>query len=360
MYSLEHIIIYHELKSADKYMDSEKPFIFYGNSSLKLGAGHLMRLLALAQWLAKAGFKPLFLYKECLDSVLSKLAQAGFRSQKITSLESIAQLKPSHIVIDDYHLSATEWRLIEALPAYKIIFDDALNAKPLPADLIINSSPQASLTDYQKRAPQALLCLGSQFSLLRMEFVEQAARLAPLSARQTVLISMGGTDVLGVNLPLCQHLLKHYPDLSLELVIASKQSPQRQALEDLAAQYAQLHLFINPPKVAEHMAKAGLALSAAGSTLNELACMQLPSIALVCADNQASLLKSTKPWCRVYDFRAFKPPAEQRIAELAAVAHALYLNLEQRLGMQKLALDAINIKGGQAIVDKIISLNNKT
>lgn len=319
-----------------------------------------MRLLALAQWVIKAGFKVRFIYKECLEALLDKLHAEGFATQKIPSLQELAHCHPSHLVIDDYNLSQQEWALIQQLTCCIIVFDDAIEQKSLPANLIINTSSVADLNSYKQRAPQGAFCLGPKFTLLRKEFITQATHLPKLQQRHSILITMGGTDVLGLSLPLCTYFLRHYPSLPLQVLIGTDKATQLPALQDLATKHPQLQLIINPSNVAEIMAQAGLALSAAGGTLKELACMQVPCIALVCADNQACTLNDDNLWCEVFDFRTYSPNDEEKIAELALFTYSLYENKEKRRQMQRLAKEAIDINGGQHIVDKIMALAQPT
>jgi UDP-2,4-diacetamido-2,4,6-trideoxy-beta-L-altropyranose hydrolase len=325
-----------------------------------------MRLFALAQWVQEAGFKSTFIYKDCLEYLIEKIHQAGFATkqlpQNLTS-ELIMQLAPSHLVIDDYFLSAAEWELLSQLSLITVAFDDALNLNPLPVNLIINTSSTASVNHYKKRASQAELCLGTKYTLLRKEFIEQAQQLAEFKNRKNLLITMGGTDVQGLSLPLCKQLLADTVDLPIDLLIGN--SPYLNELRKLAYTHPQLTLHINTPHVAEVMSQAGLAISAAGSTLNELACISVPTCALICADNQAASLESpyNGSWYEAFDFRNFRNESnskqQKKILTLSAAVQSLYMNYPKRFSMHQQAAQAVNIHGGKLILDKILHLASK-
>jgi UDP-2,4-diacetamido-2,4,6-trideoxy-beta-L-altropyranose hydrolase len=340
-------------------------FIFFGNSSLSIGSGHIMRLFALAQWVQEAGFKSTFIYKECLEYQIEKIHQAGFATHQIPqnlTLELLLHLAPTHLIIDDYFLSAEEWQLLSNLSVIKVAFDDALNQNSLPVNLIINTSSTASLSHYKKKASQSKLCLGPEYTLLRKEFVEKAQQLLEFKNRKKILITMGGTDVQGLTLPLCQQLLSNAPGLAIDILIGT--TPQEKELRELAHAHSQLTLHINTHHVADVMANAGLAISAAGSTLNELAGMQVPTCALICADNQAATLESpyNGTWFETFDFRNFKNEAHssqlQQIAHLSATVESLYFNYAKRISMHKQAAQAVNINGWKLILDKILHLTS--
>lgn len=336
-------------------------FLFYGNSRPEIGAGHIMRLFALAQYAQLAGFKVSFLYKQCLPSHVKMLMQAGFGTTQISGLlstEVIASQAPTHLVIDDYYLSPQEWQVLKKHSVFKILFDDALHMEPLYADLIVNASPSASLEAYKKRSPDARLCLGPKYTILRKEFRTASLALPPLQERNQVLILLGGTDVKHLSLPLCQKMLDQYPSLNLSAIVGECAPEYEAALRQLAKQYPKLSLYIKTDEVAHIMAQSGLAISSAGGSLSELACMNVPAFALVFADNQANALHSptNNSWYKALDFRTYGQhntiEDELMLNNLCSSAYDLYQDLAQRAQMQKQVIGIIDGLGCQRIIEK--------
>lgn len=331
------------------------------------GSGHIMRLFALAQWAVESNIKITFAYKKCLSNLLKKLEKEQFHAvqfQDPLSNKQIMAHNPTHIVIDDYSLSNKEWALLDKLPIFKIVFDDSQDQNPILADLIINSSPFASLMDYKRRAPNAYYCLGPKFTLLRQEFLDIIPSIPKIEERKQILITMGGTDVLGLTLPLCTHFLKHYPNINIVALVGTEHSLQLPFLEELASRNSKLNLYVNPKNVAEIMAASSLAISAAGTTLNELACMKTPTLALIVADNQTILLNSTQNEAgfKVFDFRKFNyldpNRANKIITNLCFSAYKLFCHEGEKTKFKLLALKTVDIKGGLNIVNQIISKLN--
>lgn len=320
-----------------------------------------MRLFALAQYAQMAGFKVSFLYKQCLPSHLKMLMHEGFGTTPIStqlSTQAILSIAPTHLVIDDYYLSKEEWQVLKKLPVFKILFDDALHREPLYADLIVNASPLASPEAYKKQSPDAQLCLGPQYTILREEFRTASLTLPPLQERNQLLILLGGTDVKHLSLPLCQKMLDRYPSLNLSAIVGECAEEYETALRQLAKQYPKLSLYIKTNKVANIMAQSGLAISSAGGSLSELACMNVPALALVFADNQANALHSltNNSWYKALDFRTYGQhntiEEELMLNNLCISAYDLYQDLAQRAQMQKQVIGIIDGLGCQRIIEK--------
>lgn len=336
-------------------LTNKNHFLFYGNSSEHIGAGHIMRLFALAQYAQEQGIKITFLYKECLPPHLKKLHQEGFSTVKLEgdlNTAILLKLMPTHLVIDDYYLNDIEWQSLNNVPIFKIIFDDALNTNALPADLIVNATPSASSSVYRKRAPYAKLCLGPAYAILRKEFRDAIFQLPNFRQREQILITMGGTDIKKLSLPLCENFLMNYPHLKLSVIMGFSTAKQNKALELLASNHSQLSVYININNIAEVMMQGGLALSAAGNTMYELGCMSIPTIALICADNQALSLNvnSKDNWYYPIDFRNYDinnnhSNNRSMINKACSLANELYLNYDKRFEMYK-KIDQIIDTGG--------------
>lgn len=336
-------------------------FLFYGNSSLDIGSGHIMRLFALAQCIQKKGIQATFCYKECLSQLRNRLHQEGFNTVQIDgplSTKQLLSLAPTHLVIDDYLLSHNEWQVIANTPLTKIIFDDALQQKPLPADWIINTAPGITEEYYHHTTPKAQLCLGPSFALLRQEFSEEKSLLPSFDTRKQILITMGGADVKGLTLPICSQLLQL--DSQLQLSVISGSTPPKD-LKLLAKENSNVQLYINSNSVAKIMTQAGLAIAAAGNTMYELACMELPTIAVICAPNQEVALRQKQPaWYHPFDFIAYQANTysvsnEAMVNNLCVFALKIQHNKTARIAMHHAIHKAQDGKGAQRIVEKICS-----
>lgn len=106
-------------------------------------------------------------------------------------------------------------------------------------------------------------------------------------AVERVLVSLGLTDVGGITGRTIQALLPAADDLLFDVVIGAG-APSFVGLQTLADQ-GRIDLHVQTQHMAELVAEADVAIGAGGSSLWERACLGLPSVTLVLADNQRDL-----------------------------------------------------------------------
>lgn len=329
-----------------------------------------MRLLAIAQATrVEANIRVSFACYECPEYLRSRLVQEGFGFVALASsynTSDIAALKADVLFIDDYKVQDTQWQMFARSGALLVNIDDDTHSKPLYGDLIINASANAQHSAYALRAPKAMLCLGPEFTLLRQEFSEQV--VIPLANRQQVLITLGGADVKNMTYPLALSLLQKLPNkVAVCALIGGLQNSSTQKLHDLTRQYSNLQVIQQSDCVAKLMMSSGLAISAAGGTLGELASMGTPAIALVSVDNQKAALTTPPPyrWYQAVDVREFHASAPEQwhvssnaalVDRITTTAEHLFTDMTKRQHMSEQATQLVDGKGCNRIVQKILSM----
>ncbi len=349
------------------FLQDKARIVLYGNSSQQIGAGHIMRLLALAQ-AAQTQFEIVFIYKTCSDLLLQKLHLQGFSTHAINSplnRRELMDLKPTALIVDDYYLTTSEWRILENLDIYLIKLDDALDNNTFTADLIINPAPNAPVDKYKQFAPTATLCLGTKYTYLRQEFT--LCGFIPLAKRKNLLITLGGTDSKSLALPISKLLLDSFPEIEIQLLLGTVHQHQL-LLEKLQKEHANFHLIYNPKSVAEIMSLSGLAISSAGGTLGELASMGVPTLALITVDNQLPALTSplNNTWYYAIDLRNFEnedsdtSQNQDILNQIKEQVLILWHDTCKRVHMSEQARQLVDTKGCQRIIEQlIIGLKNK-
>jgi UDP-2,4-diacetamido-2,4,6-trideoxy-beta-L-altropyranose hydrolase len=185
------------------------------------------------------------------------------------------------VVFDHYGLDAQAE--IRALDAGKLVcvIDDLANRRH-HCQLLLDPGFGRTAADYDHLIlGEPTVLIGPNYALLRPEF--PAAREAALARRKAasgsrVLVSLGLTDVGGVTARVCEAL--PYPT-KVDAVLSSAAASVA-ALRDLPN--VALHLDVR--NMAELMSTADVAIGAGGSSTWERACLGLPTICLILADNQ--------------------------------------------------------------------------
>ncbi len=310
--------------------------VYRPDFSPEIGTGHLMRCWALAQACLAQGCEALFVLHRCPDSLRARITQPGISTVALDQACDSDQLttaaerfRAQAFVLDGYGIDSGYRRTVADTGLPVLAIDDGNLAFPLHADIVLNSSSAARREDYALIAPAARLLLGPAFAPLRREFLEQGAVPEPPAPSNRVLVTFGGSDPARLTLPVSLALLERLPlQAELDIVVGAAHA-EPAPLERLAAKSPErISLHRNSDRMAELMAASRLVVSAAGSTLWELASLAVPGIGVVVADNQADRLATpARDWFLTVDARQHPEDAARRIAERAL---ALWQDSQQR------------------------------
>lgn len=225
-----------------------------------IGAGHVMRCLALAQALADAGARPAFV-TAAPARLVRRLEDEGFPMTQpgLDQVSAMRALGPDAVVLDGYGFTTETQERFRAI-APVLVVDDGARVPRYAADIILDQNAGAEDRPYPTDAGTVQL-LGARYVLIRRQLLEARRRpRVPAAGPARVLVSLGGTG-----------------DGPAERVLAALRR---------ARQPVEIELADGSGEIAELMAWAEVAVAAAGTTAWELAFMGLPSLLLVLAENQ--------------------------------------------------------------------------
>jgi len=269
----------------------------------RIGIGHLMRCLALAQAWQDQGGRVVFALASAPRTLEERLDAEGFTRVRIPepagepgdARETAALARSGSaagIVLDGYHFGPGYRRALGRTDSRLLLVVDGVPADIDGADLVLDQNLGAAKPEGSRENSATRFLLGPRYALLRREFGPWRSRervIAP-SARK-LLVTLGGSDPKNVTLRIVR-ALRSLPD-SGELearIVVGPANRHRESLEhELAGAPETWQLLAAPDAMSELMAWADLGLSAAGSTCWELAFMGLPFVTIVLADNQRSI-----------------------------------------------------------------------
>ncbi len=262
-----------------------------GNS--EVGFGHLMRTQALARQLEKCGARVIFLSRNpenVRDYQVEMLNHTADFDAEDTAVEEILQrYGVDMLIIDSYAYDQSRLERMAGLDLITVCIDD-MNLHEFNVDFVVNGNLYAPQLKYNGRACQLL---GSEFLLLREDFNRLSARQIGLPMRD-VLISLGAADMENATPGLLKILFdySHFTELEWHVVIGPvfKNADQ---IDFLARKYSNVHIYHKPP-IKNLMSFCDIAISAAGSTIYELAACGVPAISVVVADNQLMLAEEAE------------------------------------------------------------------
>lgn len=288
--------------------------LFRVDGSARMGGGHIMRCLALADALRNRGATTEFICALVPDFLAELICAGGHKLHKIEPSATLEPLEcdwdsailggpeqaddarqtiaaggnpPDWIVVDHYRLDA-RWTGCVAPGVRKLVIDDLAN-RTHDCDLLVDQTFGRSARDYANLVPERTEILtGARLAMLRQEF--PAARDHALARRelpqrpQRLLVSLGQTDVGGVTRRVLEGLADSC-DLEIDVVLGPW-AESRPWAEAMSAQNPRIAVHIGSRDMAGLTARADLAVGAAGTSAWERCCLGLPAVTLVLADNQ--------------------------------------------------------------------------
>lgn len=327
-----------------------------------IGAGHVMRGLALAQQWRFEGGRVTFACSELPEVFRDRLESEGcevvvFDAEAGSPNDAAATLNLAHdldavVVADGYRFSADYQRAVYGKARTLLVLDDYGQIGSYWADVILDQNLGTSEDIYVDRPPNCRLLLGPEYVMLRREFLDAVQNRGEISPEvRNVLVTTGGADVGGLTITILDVLEEIPESLNIAVVVGGASSGTR-PIEDLArSSHHRIRSLENATNMAQLMAKADLAVSTAGSTAWELAYLGVPAVLGVVAENQrlgaAALEKSGAAV-------VFDGMATSAVDELRQVLGPVYGDRPRRSAIIEAAQRVVDGMGATRVVRTVI------
>ena len=291
---------------------------FRADASATIGSGHVMRCMTLADLVLSFGQVTHFLCRSLPQSLREFLLSKGHAvtmlpgsTQSATSgklahsawlgvdqsddakdcIDAIGDQSPDWIVVDHYGLDI-EWESLLRPHCDQLLVIDDLADRKHDCDVLLDQNLGRSSDDYTGLvSDHCLLLIGPKHALLRPEFA--ALRAVSMGRRRGVaferlLISLGGFDNDNVTGKVLDALADSTLPRDCKItVVMGSQAPWLEDVKVRAAAMPQkTEVVVDVREMASLMSMADLAIGAAGGTAWERACLGLPALMFVLAENQ--------------------------------------------------------------------------
>lgn len=276
------------------------------DASVKIGSGHLMRCLTLADQLRNDGSEVAFVCRDLpggmfdllhtrgYQSVKLPMAEAGNDPQQFDAEETIkAAGRLFHdgvdwLVVDHYELDAVWERLLRPHARRLMVIDDLAN-RSHDCDLLLDQNYYRNQDRrYQGLVPeQCVTLLGPAYVLLRPEFAEARKRLRARDGTvRRILIFFGGSDSTNQTRKALEAIkLVSRPEITVDVVVGAS-NPYRDEIRAVSQEMPNVQYHCQVANMAELIASADVAVGAGGATTWERCSLQLPTLTVVFAENQ--------------------------------------------------------------------------
>jgi len=252
-----------------------------------------MRCLVLAQACRLAGCTPSFLSAHPAEAFQDRLKKENVILHALKSapygkddaLETRRMADDAWIIVDGYTFDAAYLTALKKNGGRILAIDDFVHADHYACDVILNQNVYAAREMYAGKTDATLL-LGTRYALLHPEFAAAKKGRPVPDVACKVLVTLGGADVDNVTRTVI-NALAALEDLEMKVIIGGA-NPNRVSVET-ACSCAEMDLIVDTTEMHALMAWADMAISAGGTTCYELACMGVPMLTIILAENQRAV-----------------------------------------------------------------------
>ena len=284
---------------------------FRVDSSRKIGTGHVIRCMTLANQLEAIGFTVYFICKPIMGDIVNIIKSKGydvillslpnrdeevdnfseyscnFDSQQVIDLCSLLSL--DLIILDHYFLNYDWEKTVKDHTKLMCISD--FPSGPRACDILLDSSLNRHHDEYRLYVESTcILMTGSDYVMVRPEF-EQSKSLEAFSKQVSkVLVTMGGSDPQDFTSRIIkiinQYEANDLSNIQFDIVLGRSYQFTSLVLSLISTSKVNYVVHEYVDDMADLMRDMDVIIASAGTTLWECFSLGIPTIALQIADNQ--------------------------------------------------------------------------
>lgn len=320
------------------------------HAGVGIGYGHLTRTMALAEALVERGGAVRFILPDIGGA--EALSEAGFQWHILPGEAWMHPWgkAPSLYVMDHYRVNPAYFKgFSDRAP---VAYIDDLLGGVFPVAAIINGHFYGESLGYDSAYPHAIKILGPQHCLLRKPFRSLPRRRQ--GKVTDILLTTGGTDPQGLMPKLMAEALQAIGDQGVRIhCIIGAGYPESSEYQSLALADPRFRLHWHPAHLGNIMEACQVAVTAAGTTLYELAAYGVPALAWQMVDNQRYVFQSAAEQGLII------PTNPALKGDLAGKLEALLEDEDQRAALSSRLQSMVDGQGAQRVADRLMRLINE-
>jgi len=266
--------------------------IFRVDSSSKIGTGHVMRCLVLAEKLKNRNCNVIFICKNYSGNISDIIIDKGYKlyileennwqHEEIRKSITKEKLQINWLIVDHYGLDFEfEYQMYNYVNNIMVI-DDLANRKHF-CNVLLDQNLSDNTNRYDSLIPQGCKkFLGLEYLLLRDEFKNIPKRIRN-DLIKNILVSFGGSDSVNETTKVLEGL-KSLQNTNVNVIVGNS-NINKYTIKYLCHKY-NYNYYEQINNIAELINKADLAIGAGGISMWERCYLGLPSLVTILADNQ--------------------------------------------------------------------------
>lgn len=293
---------------------------FRVDGSIKIGTGHIMRCLTLANALHEQGVNTHFICRAHFGHMAEQIKSQGhgvtllslnenFRVDDIGNSSSryaswlgaswiqdagetkqcLSDMQVSWLIVDHYAIDRKWECSVRNALGIKIMVIDGLADREHDCELLLDQTCSSEGADRWKNlvSAECRLFVGPQYALLRPEFIKSRKTLRQRDGVvRRIIIAFGGVDQHNVTGTVLAAVIElNRADILVDVVVGVA-NPHRNKLLAQGQNSENVTLHVQAENIAELMTLADLSISGGGTMMWEQCHLGLPSLIVSIAENQ--------------------------------------------------------------------------
>lgn len=264
---------------------TKKKAIFRVDGGHKIGFGHIIRSLTLAEKLGKKD-EILFLMRE--DSIgIEKIKEEGYEVCFLQDKYEVKNELLCKIFISDIRNTSIKYmEKARSISECLVTFDDLGEGRYL-ADILIdaNINEKLSIAKDEQRGNLPICLFGVPYILLRKEFGN--CKKKKINKRvKYLLITMGGSDSKGTTLKIIEAIKEMKLEIEVIIIIGRGFTLKSDLVKITKESCEKYTVLYDEKDIFKYMLRADLAIASAGITMFELACCGVPTMVISYDEDQ--------------------------------------------------------------------------
>ncbi|MDI6786134.1 MAG: UDP-2,4-diacetamido-2,4,6-trideoxy-beta-L-altropyranose hydrolase [bacterium] len=266
-------------------MMTKKEVIFRVDGGHKIGFGHIVRSLTLAEKFGKKN-EILFLMKD--DPIgIKKVEEEGYEVCLFKDKYEINDNLSCNIFISDIRDTSVKYmEKARSISECLVTFDDLGKGRHL-ADVLVdaNIDERFSISSGEQRGNLPIYLFGASYILLREEFGSCKKKEINEKVKH-LLITMGGSDSKGVTLKITEAIEEMKVGIEVVIIIGKGFMLKDKLIKTIQKYCEKYTILYDEKNIFKYMLWADLAIASAGVTMFELACCGVPTIVIPYDEDQ--------------------------------------------------------------------------
>lgn len=268
-----------------------KKIIFFCEASLKIGTGHVMRCLTIANMLKNKNYECVFITSSTSINLIPQLKNFKVISSNVFFKNPI---NSDLIIIDNYEIDYNYEIKLRNFTKKIMVIDDLFNRKH-DCDVLLDQNLGVKKIFYKNLLNKdCKILLGTKYAILRPEFLEYRKKIF-YKRKSTIninklLINFGGSDIKNYSLKALKMVEKSSFRGEI-IVVLGFQCPHLQSIKKYSKISKNKIEILQQANMAKLIFESDIAIAAGGTSTWERCCLGLPTYMIKIADNQSRIFE---------------------------------------------------------------------